>query len=40
MGYSLYVDAQYIGIFNTLRELMAKLKFIGVHHDFDIYEVV
>jgi len=39
MGYSLYIDSQYIGVFDTLKELMGKLKYIGVYHDFDIYEV-
>jgi len=39
MGYSLYIDQVYMGIFDTIKEVMAQLKHIGAYHDFDIYEV-
>jgi len=40
MGYSLYIDSCYMGIYDTIKDLMHQLKYIGVYHDFDIYEVI
>ena len=40
MAYSLYIDGWYIGIFDTIREVMYYLKNLGWSRDFDIYEVV